>query len=161
MRTALGYAFTVEWAVYVGGALFMELVWRPVQRHVPPGQTGVLCHTMGRRYRWLALACLGAIAATWAAWQEAGGPGAVSVARWSGLAAAWLALVALVVVMGLLVHPRSHDRLREGEDRAELRRRRLRSIRVMDALLRVELAVALVGALVAAWPHGAGPGPSL
>ena len=64
IRTALGYLFTVEWAVYVGGALFMELVWRPLQRHVPPAQTGVLCNAMGRRYRWLALGSLGLIAAT-------------------------------------------------------------------------------------------------
>ena len=161
MHTALGYVFTIEWAVYVGGALFMELVWRPLQRHVPPGQTGVLCNAMGRRYRWLAIASLAAMAATCAAWQVTGGPGRLSLARWLALGAAWVALVALVTVMGLLVHPRSHARLEPGEDRAELKRRRMRSIRVMDVLLRIELGVALVGALVAAWPHGSGPGPSL
>ena len=161
MHTALGYVFTIEWAVYVGGALFMELVWRPLQRHVPPGQTGVLCNAMGRRYRWLAIASLVAIAATCGAWQVTGGPGELSPARWLALGAAWVVLASLVTVMGLLVHPRSHARLEQGEDRAELKRRRMRSIRVMDVLLRIELGVALVGALVAAWPHGSGPGPSL
>ncbi len=159
MRDGLGYLFTLEWAVYVGGALFMELVWRPLQRHVPPQQTGVLCNSMGRRYRWLALACLVAMAATGAAWQLDGG----GLAAWraGGLAAAWGSLVALVAGMGLLVHPRSHARLQPGEDRAALRRRRQRAIKVMDVMLRAELAVALLGALVAVWPHGSAPGPAI
>lgn len=171
IRTALGYLFTVEWAVYVGGALFMELVWRPLQRHVPPAQTGVLCNAMGRRYRWLALGSLGLIAATAVAWQVVGGPtspvsgvaagGAVAAWRSAGLAAIWAVLVALVAAMGLLVHPRSHARRRPDEDSDELRRLRLRAIRVMDVLLRVELGVALAGALVAAWPLGSAPGLAL
>lgn len=170
-RTVLGYLFTVEWAVYVGGALFMELVWRPLQRHVPPAQTGALCNAMGRRYRWLALGSLGLIAATAIAWQVAGGPtlrasgvaGGGAAAEWriAGLVAVWVVLVALVAAMGLLVHPRSHARHRPGEDSDELRRLRLRSIRFMDVLLRVELGVALAGALVVAWPLGSAPGLAL
>lgn len=167
-RTVLGYLFTVEWAVYVGGALFMELVWRPLQRHVPPGQTGAMCLAMGRRYRWLALACLALIAGTAVAWSAAGGDlaagsGNRSAAPWStaALGAAWAVLVGLVVVMGLLVHPRSHARSRRGQDEGEVRRRRLQAIRLMDVLLRVELAVALAGALVAVWPVPSGPGKAL
>ena len=159
MHTALGYLFTVEWAVYLGGALFMELVWRPLQRHVPPAQTGVRCQSMGRRYRWMAFTCLGLIAATGVAWRAVGGP--ATVWQTAALAGAWIVLVVLVASMGLLVHPLSHARLRPGEDRAELRVRRLRSIRVMDVLLRVELACALIGALIAVWPHGSGPGPAI
>ena len=158
-RSVLGYLFTVEWAVYLGGALFMELVWRPLQRHVPPGQTGVLCNAMGRRYRWLALSCLAALAVTAIVWQAVGG--GLGAWRAAGLAGAWTALVALVAGMGLLVHPRSHARQRPGEDRAVLRQRRLRAIRIMDAMLRVELVVAMGGALVAVWPHAGHPGPAI
>jgi uncharacterized membrane protein len=167
-RTVLGYLFTIEWAVYVGGALFMELVWRPLQRHVPPGQTGAMCLAMGRRYRWLALACLALIAGTALAWSAVGGelaPGAGrrSTVPWStvALGAAWVVLVGLVATMGLLVHPRSHARSHRGQDEGEVRRRRLRAIRLMDVLLRVELAVALMGALVAVWPVPSGPGKAL
>lgn len=173
-RTALGYLFTVEWAVYLGGALFMELVWRPLQRHLAPAQTGALCNAMGRRYRWLALVSLGLIAVTAVAWQVVGGSAppasdgagaarAGSVEAWRAvvLAGTWAVLVALVTAMGLLVHPRSHARVRRAEDAAALRRRRLRAIRAMDVLLRAELAVALTGALAAAWPHAPGPGQAL
>jgi uncharacterized membrane protein len=176
-RTTLGFLFTVEWATYVGGALFMELIWRPLQRDVPPAQTGALCNAMGRRYRWVALGCLGLIAATAVGWSLAGSstmgsgsaaavggpgsPGAIGGWRSVALLVVWLVLVTLVILMGMLVHPASHARVSPGQDSAELSRQRLRSIRLMDVLLRVELGVALVGALVAAWPHTSGPGPAM
>ena len=50
------------WALYLGGAATMEVVWRPAQRDIPPGQTAVLCQRMGLRYRWLALSSLVVIA---------------------------------------------------------------------------------------------------
>jgi uncharacterized membrane protein len=159
-RTLLGYAFTVEWALYLGGALFMELVWRPVQRHLPPAGTGALCSAMGRRYRWLALGALATIAATGIALDLSPPAGTRAGSPWRPVAllATWAALVAVVAAMGLALHPGSHARLGPGGDPDAHRRRRLRALRAMDALLRAELALALAGALLASWPARGAPG---
>jgi uncharacterized membrane protein len=52
------FVHVVSWSTYVGGALVMELVWRPAQQALPPSQTAVACQWMGRRYRWLSLVAL-------------------------------------------------------------------------------------------------------
>ncbi|HEY4928674.1 MAG TPA: hypothetical protein VIH95_05945 [Acidimicrobiales bacterium] len=169
MRVALGFLFTLAWAVYLGGALAMELVWRPVQRDIPPSQIGAMCRWMGRRYRWLGLGALGLAAVTWLAWRGLGGtvllasrpaaavPPAASGWPVAAMVACWGCLAALVLAMGVLLHPRSHARWRAGAhaaDAAAARRRKVRALRTMDVLLRVELAVALSTTALVVLPSG-------
>lgn len=163
MRIVIGFVFTVALSVYLGGALVMELVWRPAQRDLPPPQVGVLCHHMGRRYRWVALGALGVLAAAWFAGRATGRAGAlglagaasgrlpVAVSPAAVAAACWGVLVALVLAMGVLLHPRSHQRgrARAGGGGAETRRRRLHAMRAMEVLLRLELVVALAATALA------------
>ncbi|MCL4414061.1 MAG: hypothetical protein ACYCUF_00470 [Acidimicrobiales bacterium] len=161
MRVAAGFLTTIGWAAYLGGALVMELVWRPLQRDLPPGQTGVLCQRMGRRYRWVALFALGVAGASWIAARLAGNA-PVSVAPWQVVlaGASWAALASLVLAMGALVHPLSHLRSRAGassEERAAARARRLRAMRLMNAMLRVELCIALLATALVAWPAPSTP----
>lgn len=173
MRIVIGFAFTVALSVYLGGALVMELVWRPAQRDLPPPQVGVLCQRMGRRYRWVALGALGLLAVAWTAWRALGRatvplPAGVAPAQLLAgaslvtlAAACWGVLVALVLAMGVLLHPRSHWRGRAGAGGTgaiETRRRRLRAMRVMEVLLRVELAVALAATALAVVSGGIGIG---
>lgn len=170
MRLVLGFLFTLAWTVYLGGALAMELVWRPVQRDIPPSQTGAMCRWMGRRYRWMGLGALGLVAVTWSTGRALGSTVLLASRQtvaappptggWPALAtvACWVCLVALVLGMGVLLHPRSHARWKAGADpatQAAARRRRARSMRFMEVLLRVELAVAL--SATALFVLGAGP----
>ncbi len=170
MRVTLGYLATVGWSVYLGGAIAMELVWRPVQPDLPPAQTGVVCQRMGQRYRWVALGGLGLLAASWGAATggrlelAAGvGGGGATAGGWGDvlLVLCWAALVGLVLLMGILVHPLSHRRGPAGASDAvlaESRRRRQRAIRIMNVLLRTELALALLTTLLLAAPGGPGLG---
>ncbi len=138
MKLAGLVLLSAGWCSYLGGVLVMELVWRPVQAHIPPSQTGALCATMGRRYRWMALAALGVTAIGQLI--AFGPPG-------FALAAGWGVLVALIVSMGLFVHPQSHARWAASAapaQQARARQRRLGAIKVMGALLRIEVAVALL-----------------
>lgn len=144
----------VAWGAYVGGALAMELLWRPAQRDLPPGQTNVVCQRMGRRYRWLALGALGAAGAATAA------TGDVSVSLSSsdgrvaiGLVVCWTVLVAGVATMAFVAHPALHVRTSPSmsdEERTLARQAVRRAIRRMDVLLRVDLAVSLLAVLLAA-----------
>lgn len=142
------------WGVYVGGALAMEVLWRPAQRHLPPGQTNVVCQRMGRRYRWLALAALGAAgAATLAA-----GDVTVSLTSAGGrigaaLVVCWVVLVAGVATMAFFAHPALHARTSPtmtNEERAVARQAVHRAIRRMDVLLRLDLGVSFLAVLLAA-----------
>ncbi len=157
MRLLIAFVFTAALSVYLGGALVMELVWRPAQRAVPPAQVGVVCQRMGRRWRWVASGTLGLVAAAWIFWPRSPAPdwaAPLSVLCWGSLAA-------LVLTMGVLLHPRSHARGRaaaDGAAHAAARRRRLRAMRAMDVLLRMELAVAVAAAVLAALPGAPGAG---
>ncbi len=173
MRVLFGFLLGASWAVYLGGLLVMEFVWRPVQRHLPPAQTGVVCQKMGRMYRWLSLGALGIVALTCFAWHGVASPtygaaGAHSVAQ-GGLPAvgwaAWLGLASLVILaslvfgMGLALHPTSHKRAAasvDTEGAAANRERRLRAIRFMNIALRAELVIALGATAVAALPGHVG-----
>ena len=123
----------------------MELVWRPAQRALPAAQTGAVCATMGRRYRWLALGALVVAGAT-------GLPRVAGAVRVSALVC-WAALVTIVSYTSARAHPALHARtsadLDPGE-RAAARAQVARAIRRMDIVLRVELALALVGTLLVA-----------
>lgn len=144
----------VAWGVYVGGALAMELLWRPAQRHLPPGQTNVVCQRMGRRYRWLALGVLAVAAAA----TVSGGDVTISLTSGRGrlgvaLTACWVLLVGGVTAMAFFAHPALHARTSpsmSAEDRAAARERVRHAIRRMDVLLRLDLAVSMVAVLLAA-----------
>lgn len=157
-RLVAVYVVLLAWSVYLGGALVMELVWRPAQQHLPMSQIGVACQVMGRRYRWLALAMLAVIAATGLSLLPGRGPGTLTASTGYGrtvlaLAGCWVLLAALVVGMAFAAHPALHARGSADltpEARAEARAGVGRAIRRMDALLRVELAVALAATLLGA-----------
>jgi uncharacterized membrane protein len=153
MRVVLGFVFTLAWALYLGGSVAMEFIWRPVQRFVPPGQVNIVCQRMGRRYRWIALGSLAV----------AGGALAPALRRshftlssaygrtaWAGLTC-WALLVLGVMTMALLAHPALHlrqDASLSSAERAAARERTRRAIRRMDLLLRADIAVALVAVLL-------------
>ncbi len=144
MKVIGGFLETTGWCIYLGGILTMEFVWRPAQLDLAPAQTGILCLQMGKRYKWLALAGLGVIAL--------GGRFLYS-ANWQLyiIAIGWLVLVGLVILMGSLVHPRSHAKSlasADEKDYRELRSKRLALIALMNKMLRFELFIALFVALV-------------
>jgi len=154
MRVFLGFALTLAWALYLGGTVTMELVWRPVQRYLPPGQVNVLCQKMGRRYRWIALASLaiagGALAPALRRPHLLSSPYGRTVC--AGFAC-WALLAAGVLTMALLAHPAlhlRHDASLSAEEHAVARERTRRAIRRMDVLLRSEIVLAFVAVLLAA-----------
>lgn len=148
------YVHVVSWSVYVGGALVMELVWRPAQAAIPPSQTAVACQWMGRRYRWISLFALLAAAASGIARLD-GSPD-LGTARGRLVVAAavlWVLLAAILGSLALAAHPALHVRTpatMSEEDRAAARQEVRRAIRRMDLLLRLELTLALVALLVGA-----------
>jgi len=149
-----GFVLTLAWALYLGGTMTMELVWRPVQRCLPPGQVNVLCQRMGRRYRWIALGSLALAGCALAPALRR--PHLLSSAYGRTVVAGlfcWALLAAGVLTMALLAHPALHVRQHaslSAEERAVARARTRRAIRRMDVLLRSEIVLALVAALLAA-----------
>ncbi len=152
------YLELLAWSVYLGGALVMELVWRPAQEHMPMSQIGVACQIMGRRYRWVALTMLSVIAATSLTLLPGRAPETLTLSSPFGrtiaaLAVCWVLLVALVGSMAFFAHPSLHVRMPSHLDpdgRAAARAEVGRAIRRMDLILRSELVVALVATLLAA-----------
>lgn len=153
------------WALYVGGALSMELIWRPAQEAIPPSQINVVCQRMGRRYRWIALGALALIAASALGQLARSGeaPALLSLGHPYGRtvlvsALGWGVLVAVVVTLAVVAHPALHVRMdgsASQEERARTRAAVAVAIRRMDHLLRFDLAVALGTALfVASLPWG-------
>lgn len=143
--------FVVSWSVYVGGALVMELVWRPVQEHLPMAQIGVACRWMGRRYRWVALGALVGAGVSGLALRPSVVPDgdAASGAGWAGwaLAVCWCILAFTLALLSLVTHPGLHARTRTSMTEAERQAARQqvgRAIRHMDLVLRIDLLVALV-----------------
>lgn len=164
--TALTFAHTVGWSVYLGGAILMEVVWRPSQVHIPPSQVNVVCSRMGRRYRWVSFAALLVIAATGVTLLfDAGGlatrapvfrPPLVLSTGYGrtllALALLWVILVGLLGVLAVAAHPALHVRTpasMSDEARRAARESVRRAIRRMDVLLRVELGLAGLAALLA------------
>lgn len=159
LRTALAVLHALGWAAYLGGAVYMEVVWRPAQEHIPPSQTNVLCQRMGQRYRWLALSALALLAATGVGLVLVGPATTRPSLSLSGsygrtlaaLALCWAALVTLVAVMAVVAHPALHARTpaeMTAAERAIARESVRGAIRRMDLLLRVELGVAVVAVVL-------------
>ncbi|MCC7078471.1 MAG: hypothetical protein IT198_15215 [Acidimicrobiia bacterium] len=154
--TSLTFAHTVGWSVYLGGAILMEVVWRPSQVHIPPSQVNVVCSRMGRRYRWVSFAALLVIAASGIALLfESGSPLVLSTGyarTLLALALLWVILVGLLGVLAVAAHPALHVRTpasMSDEARRAARESVRRAIRRMDVLLRVELGLAGLAALLA------------
>lgn len=148
------------WSTYLGGALVMEFVWRPAQEAMPQSQIAVACQWMGRRYRWIAATSLALIALSGVA-LAAGGDEELTLSNsWGRTLAAlvlvWLALVVTLAVISLSGHPGLHTRMAADvseSERTEAREKVRRAIRRMDMLLRVDLALALLAALLGASLH--------
>jgi uncharacterized membrane protein len=145
------------WAVYLGGALVMELVWRPAQRHLPQSQIAVACQWMGRRYRWVALSAL-LVAGVSGAALVVSDDRAVELSSSHGrtvlaLGACWVVLVGTVAVIAVVAHPALHVRMStelSDDERQAAREQVRRAIGRMDAILRFDLALALIAALLGA-----------
>ncbi len=153
------YLHVLGWSTYIGGALVMEIIWRPAQDAMPQSQIAVACQWMGRRYRWVAAVSLGLI----------GVSGAPMVIRdhalvWSsgrGLTtiAVILVWVLMAVNLGAITfygHPSLHTRMAADateDERRAARERVRRAITRMDKLLRLDLWLALVAALLGAALH--------
>ncbi|MCZ7525664.1 MAG: hypothetical protein M5U14_04310 [Acidimicrobiia bacterium] len=154
--TLWGLLHTAGWSVHLGGAVAMELVWRPVQRHIPGSQTAVVCQTMGRRYRWLSAIALGLVGLSGVARLVQRGEldltspyGRTVVA----LSVVWLVLVATLALLAVVAHPALHVRTPASmtdEERAAARHEVRRAIERMDRLLRFELAASLLAVLLGA-----------
>ena len=152
------YVDLLAWSVYLGGALVMELVWRPAQEHMPMSQIGVACQRMGRRYRWIALAMLCVIGVTSLTMLPGRAPDTLTLSSRFGrsvltLVLLWFVLVALVASMAFSAHPALHVRMSSDLDpdaRAAARAEVGRAIRRMDRILRSELVIALVATVFAA-----------
>lgn len=163
--TLLGFAHVLGWAVYIGGAVLMEVVWRPSQEHIPPAQVNVVCSFMGRRYRWIALAALAALFLSGVGLLLESGhlsttspifrPPLVLSNSYGrtmlALTILWAFLFGLLLMLGVVAHPALHVRM--SSDMSDEERRAARAavgqaIRRMDVLLRVELAGAGIAAFL-------------
>ena len=170
LRVTLAFLHAVGWAVYAGGALAMETLWRPAQEAIPPSQINVVCRRMGRHYRWIALGALAVILATGTGMLLEQGalslrppvfraPLALSDAygrTMLALTACWVVEVVLVSVMAAGAHPALHARTAAEltpEERKAAREAVRRAIRRMDVLLRAELAVAFLALALGAHLH--------
>lgn len=155
----MGWSFlhVMGWATYLGGALVMELVWRPAQDHMPASQIAEACRWMGRRYRWVAATALGATGISGAGLVAGDGrpldlatPYGRTVAA---LALMWLAMVASLAAITFLGHPGLHVRMPADlsePEREAAREEVRRAITRMDRLLRVDLLLAIVATLLGA-----------
>jgi uncharacterized membrane protein len=160
MDALLAWAHASAWAIYVGGAITMDVILRYAQKTMPPSQVAVVCKNAGGRYRWIALGSLLVIGTTGAAMvlrlseaDLAGRPGdpVLSLSDAYGrtlllLSAGWLALFAIVVAMAFWMHPaqarRSRPDMTPEEIQAERRRVGL-SIARMNRLLKAELYLSI------------------
>lgn len=161
--TLLTWVHALGWSFHFGGALVMELVWRPAQVGMPQSQIGVACQWMGRRYRWLSavsLAVLGATGVIMAARADR----SLSLAHAYGCTVAalvvlWLALATVLAVLATSAHPGLHTRMAPDatdEERRAARAAVARAIVRMDRLLRLELALSALALLVGASLHVTG-----
>jgi uncharacterized membrane protein len=158
--TLLSWAHALGWSFHFGGALLMELVWRPAQLGMPQSQIGVACQWMGRRYRWLSAGALGVLGVSGAV-MVVRSDESLSLAHAYGrtlvvLMLLWLALVVVLTVLSLSAHPGLHARMAPDatdEERRAARAEVARAIVRMDRLLRLELALSALALLVGAGLH--------
>lgn len=140
-------------ALYLGGAISMELLLRHAQRYLPGPQTAVTCQVSGKVWkRWGqgALLVWGASTLGLLAWVL---PRALSRALGTAFFVVWIALAGVLATLSLVAHPALAQRIRpnaSSEERLRAREELKRAIRRMDVLLRVELALASLLTLLTA-----------
>lgn len=154
------WAHTLAWAVYVGGAITMELVLRHAQQFMRPSQVAVVCQRSGRSYRWWSFYALLVLLATGIplAWNRPGGfdPGGATGAVTWALCVVWLVQLGLLALLAFKVHPDMHARADATMSEAEIKEERQRigqAIRRMDLVVRIELAGAIFALLLGAALH--------
>ena len=151
------------WSVYIGGALVMEFVWRPAQAAMPQSQIAVACEWMGRRYRWVAAASLALIGVSGVAMAIRSDETLTLSNPWGRTVAAlivvWVAMSATLAGIAISGHPSLHTRMSADatdEERKASREQVRRAIARMDTLLRLDLFLALLAALLGAGLHSGG-----
>lgn len=163
MDALVTWAHVVGWSFHFGGALVMELVWRPAQVGMPQSQIGVACQWMGRRYRWISAASLAVLGASGVV-MAARSDHSLSLDHAYGrtlavLVLVWGALVVVLAVLSTSAHPGLHARMppdATDDERRAAREQVARAIVRMDRLLRLELALSALALLVGASLHVVG-----
>lgn len=151
------------WSTYIGGALVMELIWRPAQEEMPQSQIAVACQWMGRRYRYVATAALAVMGITGVALVVSSDEAITLSTSWGrtvvALIVVWFAMALTLASITFYGHPSLHTRMPANatdEERKASRERVRRAIRRMDILLRLDLFLALLAGLLGAGLHGGG-----
>lgn len=167
MDSLLAWAHATGWAVYVGGAITMEVILRYAQKTMPPSQVAVVCKNSGGRYRWFALGALMVIGVTGLAMvlrlsdaDLAARPGspALSLSDAYGrtlllLSVGWVVLAAIVATMAFWMHPAQARRSRPDMTPEEIHAERRRvgvAIARMNRLLKTELYLSIAMVAVGA-----------
>ncbi|MBD3647393.1 MAG: CopD family protein [Pseudomonadales bacterium] len=146
----LSTAHVLCWAVYVGGAITMELVLRHAQQYMKPSQIAVVCQRSGKRYRWWSFYCLLLLMATGLLLaQQHPAPldpsTAYGLTVWM-LCGLWILQLAILGLLSLRIHPDMHARLTSDMSPEEMQRERARvgvAITRMDRTVRIELFCAI------------------
>lgn len=139
------------WAIYVGGAICMELVLRYAQNFMKPSQIAVVCQYSGIRYRWWSLFCLAGLLITGILLAIAQ-PAPFDPSTRYGLVvwilcALWIAQMLILGLLSLRIHPDMHARLTSDMTPDEMHRERARvgvAITRMDRTVRLELGLAIL-----------------
>lgn len=162
-----GYTHDIAIAVYIGGAVAMELVLGPAQQAIPPAQAQVMGQKTSDRFLWLAwgslitilvtgilrLQRLGFIVAEWnpfrppLAWDQSYGR-TVFV-----MFLLWCVLAINGLLITFLFRPRLAGRMKSGVSSAQIastQQAKQQAAVWVQRLTRLDLAVALVTALFGA-----------
>ncbi len=153
-------AHALAWAVYVGGAITMELVLRYAQKFMRPSQVGIVCQRAGHNYRWWSLLALTILMLTGSpmAMRQ---PDAFDAGSTFGmtlwvLCSVWLLQIIILALLTFRFHPDMHARMAVSLGDEERQRERQRvgvAIRRMDQLLRLELAGCIVAVVLGSQLH--------
>lgn len=159
MEILLGFIHALGWSVYLGGAIYMELVWRHAQNHIPPSQIAVVCLNAGRSYRWLSLVCLVLLLASGIGLIKNFDPAILFTPygkMLSGLTGIWIVLIIILALLSFYIHPALHLRVSSSMTKEEIRLERQRvakAIVQMDITLRLEIACAMLALLAGTSLH--------
>lgn len=158
--TVITTLHALGWAIYVGGAITMELVLRYAQDFMRPSQTAVVCQFSGKRYRWWSFYCLLVLLVTGIALEMTEPmPFDLSTTRgltvWA-LCGLWIMQIGVLGLLAFWIHPAMHARLSSDMTGEQMRRERERvgvAIKRMDRTVRLELCIALAAMLVGSFLH--------
>lgn len=161
MRVLAAYLHVLGVATYLGGALIMELVVGPAQQAIPPAQAQVMGKKTADRFLVLAWSALGLIGASGVLRLYTVGSESILYgdALWSSpygrtllaMVSLWTVLVVNGSLITFVLRPRLVSRSGAGASAAQLQdheQHQLRAATWIQRLTRVDLAVALVVALL-------------